>query len=127
MIKAYRAFWTCQSTSGKTWGLKTNLLYWIHTKVIRPILTYRSMVRQPRVRYVSRMELNKQERLACLVITQIMRTTPTVAMDVHLGLPPLHVIIETRGPSSYLQTYVQPISGNPNPLISHAKVSGHGA
>ena len=45
MIKAYRAFWTCQGTFGKTWGLKTNLLNWIHTMVIRPTLTYGSMVR----------------------------------------------------------------------------------
>ena len=27
--KAYRAFWTCKSISGKTWGLKSKVVYWI--------------------------------------------------------------------------------------------------
>jgi len=50
-----------------------------------------------RVRYiVSRMELNKLQRLACLAITGTMRTTQTAAMEVLLGLPPLHVIIEVE-------------------------------
>jgi len=50
-----------------------------------------------RVRYkVSRMELSKLQRLACLAITGAMRTTPTAAMVVLLVLPPLHVIIEAE-------------------------------
>jgi hypothetical protein len=34
------------------------------------------------------------QRLACLAITGAMKTTPTAAMEVLLGLPPLHVVIE---------------------------------
>jgi hypothetical protein len=29
--KAYKAFWTCRVTFGKTWGLKPKVLYWIYT------------------------------------------------------------------------------------------------
>jgi hypothetical protein len=42
--KAHRASWTCKGTFGKTWGLKPRVVYWIYTMVIRPILTYGSMV-----------------------------------------------------------------------------------
>jgi hypothetical protein len=50
-----------------------------------------------RVRYiVSRMELNKLQRLACLAITGAMRTTQTAPMEVLLGFPPLLVIIEAE-------------------------------
>jgi hypothetical protein len=49
MNKAYRAFWTCKGTSGKTWGLKPRVVHWIYNTVIRTVLTYGSMVWWPRV------------------------------------------------------------------------------
>lgn len=58
------------------------------------MLTYGSIVWWPMVRYkVSNVELRLQ-RLATLAITETMRMAPTVAMEVLLGLPPLHVMIE---------------------------------
>jgi hypothetical protein len=94
--KAYRAFWTCKGTFGKTWGLKPRVLHWIYTMVIRSILIYGSMVWWPRLRYISRMELYKLQRLVCLAITEAMKTTPTAAIEVLLGLPLLHVIIQVE-------------------------------
>jgi hypothetical protein len=97
MNKAYRAFRTCKGTSDKTWGLKPRVVHWIYTMVIRPVLPYSSMVWWPKIRYnVSRTELSKIKRLACLAITGAMKTTPTAAMEVLLGLPPLHVMIKTE-------------------------------
>jgi ribonuclease HI len=46
--------------------------------------------------YVNRMELCKLQRLACLAIMGAMKTTPTAAMEVLLGLLPLHVIINVE-------------------------------
>jgi hypothetical protein len=63
----------------------------MYTMVMRLILTYGSTVWWPRVRYnISRMELNK----LCLALTGVVKTTPTAAMEVLLGLPPSHVMIE---------------------------------
>jgi hypothetical protein len=95
--KAYRAFWTCKGTFGKTWGLKPRVVHWIYTIVIRTVLTYSSTVWWPSVRYnVSRTELSKIQILACLAITGVMKMTPTAAMGVVLGLPPLHVMTEVE-------------------------------
>ena len=80
------------ATAGKIWGLKTRALQRIYTTVMRPILTYGSMVWWSRVRYISRTELNKLQRLACPVITRVMRITPTAAMGVLLELPSLYMI-----------------------------------
>jgi hypothetical protein len=92
--KAYRAFWTCKSTFGKTWGLKPKVLHWIYIMIIRPFLTYGATVWWTRVNFnVSRRELNKLQRLACLAITGATKTTPTAAMEVLL---PLHVVIEAE-------------------------------
>jgi hypothetical protein len=30
--KAYKAFWTCRGTFGKTWGLKPKVVYWMYSK-----------------------------------------------------------------------------------------------
>jgi hypothetical protein len=48
---AYKAFWTCRGTFGKTWGLKPKVVYWIYTAVLRPIVTYASTVCWPRVKF----------------------------------------------------------------------------
>jgi hypothetical protein len=67
MNKAYRAFWICKGTFGKTWGLKpkggvldlyhgdhTHIGLWLHGLVVKGQV---------------RTELGKLQRLACLVIT----------------------------------------------------------
>jgi hypothetical protein len=95
--KAYRAFSACKGALGKTWGLKPNVLHWIYIMIIRPVLTYGSAVWWTRVNYnISRMELNKLQRLASLAITRAIKMTPKAAMEVLLGLPTLHVTIEAE-------------------------------
>jgi hypothetical protein len=42
--KAYRAFWTCRSTCGRTSVLRLNVAYWIHTVVARILVTYAATV-----------------------------------------------------------------------------------
>jgi len=43
------------------------------------------------------MEFSTLQRLAYLPIHGVMMKTPTAAMEVLLGLPPLHVITEVEG------------------------------
>jgi hypothetical protein len=65
--KAYRAFWICEGTFGKTRGLKPKVIYWIYTAVVRPIVTYAATVWWPRVKFkTSQAELSKLQRVACL-------------------------------------------------------------
>jgi hypothetical protein len=60
MTEAYRAFWTCRGTFGKTWGLKPKVMYWIYTMVIRPTLVYVFAIWWLRITYkVSRAELSR--------------------------------------------------------------------
>jgi hypothetical protein len=72
-------------------------VHWIYTVVNRPVLSYSSMAWWPRVSYnVSRTELSKLPRLACLAKTGVMKTTPIGAMEVLLRLLPLHIMTETK-------------------------------
>ena len=42
------------------------------------------------------MKLSKLQRSACLAITGAMKTIPTAATEVLLGLPPLHLMTEAE-------------------------------
>jgi hypothetical protein len=65
--------------------------------VVRPVITYASTVWWPRIRYTTcRAKLSKLQRLACLGITGAMKTAPTAAIEVLLGLPPLHLAMEAE-------------------------------
>jgi hypothetical protein len=73
------------------------VVYWIYTAVVRPIVTYAATVWWPRVKLkTSLAELSKLQRMACLRITGAIRTAPTAAMEALLGLPPLHLQVETE-------------------------------
>jgi hypothetical protein len=95
--KAYKAFWTFRDTFGKTWGLKLKVVYWIYTAVLRPIVTYAATAWWPRVKLkTSQAELSKLQRVSCLGITEAIKATPTAAMEVLLGLSPLHMQVEAE-------------------------------
>ena len=97
MKEVYRAFCTCKGTFGKTWFLKPRVVHWMYSIVIRPILNNSTTVWWPRVGYnVSRTELSRLHRVACLAITGEMKMTPTAVIEVLLGVPVLHVMIEAE-------------------------------
>jgi ribonuclease HI len=53
-------------------------------------------------------KLSKIQRLACLCVTGAMSTTPTAALEVLLGLPPLHLVVKRE---ARLATYKN-LTGN---------------
>jgi hypothetical protein len=77
--KAYRGFWTCRGTFGKTCGLKPKVMYWNYTLVVRPIVTYAAAaVWWHLVNFkTSKVKLSKFQRMACLGITGAMKTALT--------------------------------------------------
>lgn len=95
--KATMILWQCRRAFGRTWGLSPNMVNWIFTAIVRPYLSYGVIVWWPRI-YVgsSQKMLNKLQRLACMSITGVMRTTPTAALEVLFNLPPLHLYLEAE-------------------------------
>jgi hypothetical protein len=72
------------------------VVYWIYTAVVRTIITYAATIWWPRVKLKkSQGEVGKLQMMVCLGITGAMRTAPTAAMEVLLGLP--HCICRWRG------------------------------
>jgi hypothetical protein len=68
------------------------VVYWIYTAVVIPIITYTARVKLK----TSQAQLSKLQKMACLGITGEMRTAPTAAMEVLLGLPQLHLQVKAE-------------------------------
>ncbi|XP_061725440.1 uncharacterized protein LOC133531320 [Cydia pomonella] len=95
--KAIRTLYQCKRAVGKNWGLKPGMIYWIYKAVILPRVLYGAVVwwHRAHIKEYQR-DLTKVQRLACLMMTGAMRTTPTHAMEVMLGLKPLWIEVEKR-------------------------------
>lgn len=93
--KAIRCFWACRRMVGRTWGLQPKMISWLYTHVIIPKITYGAIAWWHKTNEkTTANKLEAIQRMAELAITGAMRTTPTAAMNMLLGLPPLSITIE---------------------------------
>lgn len=93
--RASATFFQCSRMLGKTWGLSPKITSWLYTAIIRPTLTYGAIVWWNRTKLSTVIiKLQRFQRLACSAITGCMRTTPTAALEVILGLTPLDLHIQ---------------------------------
>jgi len=77
------------------WGLGPRVVCWLYVFVIRPSITYASLVWWPGCQTASATKkLSKIQRLACLGITGAVRTTPTHAVEALICLPPLELVVQ---------------------------------
>ena len=72
------------------WGLSPKITKWIYTAIVRPQITYGSVVWVTALNkaHICK-KLNSIQRLACKMITSGIHSTPTAGMETLLGLLPL--------------------------------------
>ena len=93
--KAIKAQMVCNRLAGKNWGCSPKMVHWMYTAIVRPRLTYGAVAWADKLEEgKARSEVDKVQRLACLTITGAMRSSPTRALEVALGLPPLHLHVK---------------------------------
>ncbi|CAL8127771.1 unnamed protein product [Orchesella dallaii] len=82
----------CKRSMSAKWGLSPKLMKWIYTAVVRPALTYGSVAWVTAVDKVSNIKyLEKVQRLALLLITGALSSTPTRALEALVGVLPIRV------------------------------------
>jgi len=95
MRKAHNLFWACKRACGARWGLGPKVVHWLYVAVIRPSISYASLVWWPGCQTASaKKTLNRIQKCACLGIKEAIGTTPTGAMKAITGLPPLDLVIQ---------------------------------
>ena len=71
-----------------TWGLRPRVVHWPYISIIRPSITFASLVWWPGCQMASaKKKLSRIQRLACLGISGAMHTTPTNAVEALICLP----------------------------------------
>lgn len=104
ITKASNALWLSHRTFGKKWGLKPRMIFWIYTVIVRPRISYASLVWWPKVKVkAAQLKLGKLQRLACLAITGAMRSSPSKALDALLCLLPLHQYLKNEAAKTALR------------------------
>ena len=93
--KATFSLFTCKRMLGNTWGISPKMMHWMYSAIVRPMVTYGAQVWYKKVdQLTTQQKLNKLQRLALLMMTGGFKTTPTAAMEVLTGVPPLHLFIK---------------------------------
>ena len=93
--KVQNLLWARTRACGMEWGLRPKVAHWLYVATIRPTISFASLVWWPGCQMAStKSKLSKVQRLACLGITGALWTTPTSAMEVLVGLPPLDLVIQ---------------------------------
>ena len=102
--KATATFMQCQNMMGKTWGLSPKITRWTYTSLIRPILSYGSMIWLKGTTQTSKLNpLVKIQRRACLATLNAMRTTPTASMELLLDIQPINIFLQTCAINTHLR------------------------
>jgi len=93
--KANRCLLLCRRAVGKTWGLSPKVMMWVYTTMIRPIISYAAVVWAVGLGIrACELKLSSLQRRACIAVSSAFPGTPTAALQMLLGLPPLTSFIE---------------------------------
>ncbi len=93
----------CRNIVSKSWGLTPEKMEWVYKAVVRPKITYGSVVWAAGLNKHLCHKLNKIQRLALLGITQPIRSTPTAGLENMVGWMPLKTHAAEIGFNTYLR------------------------
>ena len=102
--KAIKTMSLANAAVGQKWGLTTQKIFWIYQALVRPIVTYGSLVWSHALSKMSEAALEKVQRKAILCMSSCMRSTPTKGAEVVLGLPPLLLHAQQLATNARLRT-----------------------
>ncbi|GBO38437.1 Putative protein in type-1 retrotransposable element R1DM [Araneus ventricosus] len=91
-IKIYNLIQNFHSVSGPNWGAGVSLLKHWYLSVIQPALLFGAAVWGSSFTKQQILSLFSVQKVALIKISKCYRTCPTNALNVFLGLPPLHVV-----------------------------------
>lgn len=82
---------------GCKWGLGPKQCLFIYNMIVKPYFLYGSVVWWRKTEQVSaKSMMSHLQRLACLSVTGALRSTPTAALELLIGLPPLHLAVQAQ-------------------------------
>ncbi|XP_050684276.1 uncharacterized protein LOC126979109 [Leptidea sinapis] len=99
--KAKFALSSCSRLVGQKWGLKPNMALWLYTAIVRPLISYGSVVWCRKIAQKTVIaKLRSLQRTACAITTGDMTSTPGAALNALLNLPPLNLYLQKEARAS---------------------------
>ena len=121
--KAQNLLWACRRAYGVMWGLRPRMVHWLYVSIIRPFVTFASLVLWPGYQTASaKKKLSRIQRLACLGITGAMCTTPTNAVEALICLPPLELVVQSEARSAAHRLWSMGCWSNLHPNGGHSSI-----
>ncbi len=94
--KGLKALWSCNEYIGRTRGLSPKMALRLYKCVIISKITYEAVAWWVGMyTALTRSELERLQRVACIMITGAMRTTLTKVLEMFLDLPTLGMVVES--------------------------------
>ena len=116
----------CRRAVGPTWGFKPATMRWVYNAMVKPVLSYGSTIWINGTKTKRNQTLlNGVQRLANVIITGALPTTPGTALDVITGTPPLDLWLSEEAAKGALRLrdlghWLPPPAGRPSTrLTSH--------
>ena len=96
--KARGLLFKLKTITATEWGPPQLLMRWAYTGIVRPMLSYAAYVwaHEIHTTYISG-KLDKLNRLALTLCTQVPKSTPSAALEVMLHVPPLPLFLTKLG------------------------------
>ena len=95
VTKANRCLFMCRRAIGSVWGLTPKVMMWVYKMMIRPIVSYASIIWGAGLETgTAKTKLSRLQRQACLAISSAYPGSPTVALEMILGLPALDLYLK---------------------------------
>ncbi len=91
----------CRNLISRSWGFSPRNMDWVHKAIIRPKLTYGSVVWSHSITKGAEKKLDKVQRLALVVMTQPLRSTPTAGLEAMMEWIPLSIHSQEVGMHTY--------------------------
>ncbi len=93
----------CRNVIGKSWGLTPDKMEWVHTAIVRPKLTYGSVVWAANMTKNMSLKITQVQRLALLAIIHPLRSAPTAGLEAMLGWMPLKLHVEKTAIMTFIR------------------------
>jgi hypothetical protein len=105
IAKCKRTLMTIKTLVHKNWGLSPKQIWWIWQSIVRPQMSYCSIVwAEPTILKKFEDKLNALQRLALSQMTFSQKSTPTKGIEVILGIQPLGLFLRETALKARLRT-----------------------
>ena len=104
---AKRHLMLVQNTIGKMWGPSPRLTRWLYTSVVRPAISYGSVVwsRACNAKWAT-VKMTRLHRMIAMAMAPMRKSTPTAGLEVLLGLMPLDIFLQGEGIRAFYRVSV---------------------